>query len=328
MGDRRFGCRSASGAIAGILMTLALGCGPPTTTRPPASSVVVRLTTGVLGGSFYPLGQDLARDYAPLLPRIRVQVQGSPGSVQNVQALQRGTADLGLTYADVAYLAFIGKLAPNSPPFERLRGVAVLQLSPLHLVAAPGSGIETIRDLGGRRVAIGPLGSGTALTARILLNAHNLSSQRVHEEVLPFNEAATRLIAGHLDAAFVNAGYPAESVARMARAGARLVPVVGPTVEGIRREYPFFRRTLIPARTYVGQPASILTIGVETLLVCRTDLDSELVYRLTRAFFEVLPDLALRHDSLQLMDLEQAPATPIPLHDGAARYYRERELFR
>ena len=328
MGDRRFCDRRVSGAISGILIALALGCDSTPPAPVSTSPAVVRLTTGVLGGSFYPIGQNLARAYAPLLPDIRVQVRGSPGSVQNVETLQQGTADVGLTYADVAYLAFIGRLAPDAPPFERLRGIAVLQLSPLHLVAAPASGIQTIADLGGRRVAIGPVGSGTALTAQILLSAHDLPPPRVHTHMLPFNEAATRLIAGQLDAAFVNAGYPAESVARMTRAGARLVPVAGATTEEIRREYPFFRRTLIPARTYARQPASIHTIGVETLLVCREDLDNELVYRLTRAFFEALPELALLHDSLRSMDLEQAPATPIPLHDGAARYYRERELFR
>jgi uncharacterized protein len=70
------------------------------------------------------------------------------------------------------------------------------------------------------------------------------------------------------------------------------------------------------------------TVGVDSLLLCRADLSEDLVYRLTAAFFDVLPTLSTELESLQLMDVARASATPIPLHRGAARYYRERELTR
>jgi TRAP-type uncharacterized transport system substrate-binding protein len=70
------------------------------------------------------------------------------------------------------------------------------------------------------------------------------------------------------------------------------------------------------------------TVGIDTIIACRAGLDETLVYTLTKTFFDVLPELAVRLDALRRMDLARAPATPIPLHDGAARYYRERELFR
>ena len=73
---------------------------------------------------------------------------------------------------------------------------------------------------------------------------------------------------------------------------------------------------------------TVHTLGVHNVLVGHRDLDEDLVYKLTRRFFEVLPSLVAQQDSLRLVDLQQAPATPIPLHVGAARYYRERELAR
>jgi TRAP-type uncharacterized transport system substrate-binding protein len=73
---------------------------------------------------------------------------------------------------------------------------------------------------------------------------------------------------------------------------------------------------------------STRTIGVDSILVCRRELDEGLVYELTKFFFQALPTLSFSQDALRSMDLEQAPATPIPLHAGAARYYRERELMR
>jgi TRAP transporter TAXI family solute receptor len=150
----------------------------------------------------------------------------------------------------------------------------------------------------------------------------------VQVEQLQFNDAADRLVNGTLHAMFDTAIYPAASVTQATREGARLVPIAGPAIERLRHEYPFLRVTVIPRDTYPGGSQTIRTIGVDSLLVCRRDLDETLVYDLTRRFFEALPSLSSSQGALRFMDLDQAPATPIPLHDGAARFYRERELLR
>jgi hypothetical protein len=113
-----------------------------------------------------------------------------------------------------------------------------------------------------------------------------------------------------------------------AQTGAKLLAIEGPAIDRLRHDYPFLRLTAIPAATYPSHSAPIRTIGVDNLLLCRSDLDEELVYELTKNFFAALPELAAEQISLRQMDFAQAPATPIPLHEGAARYYRERELFR
>jgi len=290
----------------------------------PAPRRTVRLTTGSPGAGFHPLGDALGRAYRTAMPDINVAVLESPGSVRNVEAIQRGEADMGFAFADVAYVAFVGGLAET--PFSRLRGIAVLQLNPLHLVVrAP---IATVADLRGRRVGLGPPGSGTALTAGLVLQAFGIDPQSLHTELLPFNEASAQLGAGRLDAMFVNASYPSESVTSAAKAGARLLPIEGSAIDRLRHDYPFLRLTTIPAGTYPAHPGSVHTIAVDNLLICRSDLDEELVYELTKHFFGALPALAGEQASLRMMDFAQVPATPIPLHDGAARYYRERELFR
>jgi len=133
-------------------------------------------------------------------------------------------------------------------------------------------------------------------------------------------------LAGTLDALFVAGSDPLESVAITARTGSRVISIRGPVVEALRQQYPFLRRAVIPAGTYAGHPNTIETIGVDNVLICSVGLEEEVVYRLTKALFEVLPSLSVEHRSLRLIELEQTPATPIPLHDGAARYYREREI--
>jgi TRAP transporter TAXI family solute receptor len=96
----------------------------------------------------------------------------------------------------------------------------------------------------------------------------------------------------------------------------------------LRQAYPFFSRAVIPSGTYPGQGKAVRTIGVDSLLVCRADLSEALVHDLTQRLFEILPLLSSSQQSLGPIDLDRAPATPIPLHAGAARYYRERELSR
>ena len=316
------------GAICGLGVLLATsGCstGEGTAQTPP-SPRVLRLTTGSPGAGFHPLGEALARTYRNAFPQLTLQVIESPGSVRNVEAIQNGEADLGFAFADVAYVAFVGRL--NDQPFARLRGIAVLQLNPLHVVVRVQSPIRDVSGLRGKRVGVGPPGSGTALTAELMLHAFGIDPESVHAEYLQFNEASTQLIDGRLDAIFVNASYPSESVTMATRKGARLLAIEGAAVDRLRHDYPFLRLTAIPAGTYPGHPQPVHTIGVDNLLVCRSDLDEDLVYELTKSFFGGLPALASEQTSLRLMDFSQGPATPIPLHDGAARYYRERELFR
>ena len=309
-------------SAAGILVLAPAGCRQPAPVAP--VRFVVRLTTGTPGAGFYPLGEALAQGLRQARPSPDVQVDASTGSVANIEALQRGDADLGLSYADVAYMAFVGRLEGRPQAFEQLRGIAVLELTPVHLVVRANSGVRDAADLRGQRIGVGLPGSGSALTADIVLAALGIDASAVHLEPLRYVEAGNRVAAGTLDAMFVTGSDPMASVRASTGAGARLVPLTGAAIERLRHEYPFFRPTVIPGGTYPGHPDPIQTIGVDNLLVCRRSLDESLVHDLTARFFEILPSLSM----LTSMDVDQAPAAPIPLHDGAARYYRERELSR
>ena len=200
------------------------GCGIRPAGGASRRASTVPLTSGIPGATFHPLGERLAAGYRRVLPAITVNVQESPGSVRNVRALQGGSADLGFAFADVTYVAFVGSSAEDPRPFDQLRGLAVLQITPLHLLARPGLDVRWIRDLRGQRVGTGPPGSGTALTSDILMRGFGVAAEAISPEALPFNDAARRLVAGTLNAAFVSAGYPSESVQIATRAGASLMP--------------------------------------------------------------------------------------------------------
>jgi TRAP transporter TAXI family solute receptor len=295
---------------------------------PEPPRVRVRLATGTPGGNFYALGEALAREYRRALPSVDIDVRPSDGSASNLDAIERGDADIGLSHADVTYLAFAGRLNDHRAGFTRLRGIAMLQIAAVHVVVRANSGIRTVAQLRGRRISLGRPSWGTSSTAALVLNAFGLGLGDARVEPLRYDEAASRLASGELDALLVTGTYPLAAVTAAASAGARILPLDGEAIDRLRRDYPFFSRAAIPAGTYPGQPNAIHTIGVHTLLVCRADLDEALVHDLTERLFAILPLLPTPEAPLGRMDLAHAAATPIPLHEGAARYYRERELIR
>jgi TRAP transporter TAXI family solute receptor len=263
----------------------------------------------------------LARAFRSARPDLTVAFHEVTGSVGNLEAIQDGQADIGFAFADDAHVAFIGH--EGERPFDRLRGIAVLQLHPLHLVVSAQSQVGDIRELRGRRVSIGPPGG-----ENFVLRAFGLDESSVTTEHVSGSEAIARLRAGTLAGAFILGALPAQTVKAATVNGARVLPIEGPAVDRLRQAYPFWHLVAIPPHTYAAQPLPVHTIGVHSVLVCASELDEQLVYDLTREFFAALPILSTIDATLGRIDFSQAPATPIPLHDGAGRYYRERELSR
>jgi TRAP transporter TAXI family solute receptor len=303
-----------------VLSVLALTT-PADGFRPPQSlpgtpRATVRL---VLDTNF---GDALARQYERLLPNVRVEVVDAVGSVPTVAAIQRGDADLGFVFADVAYFGYVeaAQEAAN-PPFQ-VRGIASLEPVPFHLLVRAGVHANGPGDLGPYRVGIGTALSGQTLLARLLFDGYKLTRS------VPQKDRRQDLLAG-VDATFATSYYPAPTVTEAMKHGARLLPIDGAVAAQIRREYPFIRSVTIPGGTYPGQSDDVTTIGIGRLLIASRALDEDVAHDLTRVFIESLPTISSSiHTSFRLTNLEQASATPIPLHPGAARYYRERELTR
>ena len=308
-------------ALAGLLSVV--NCQPANTAAVQPSVTPLRLVTGPVGGGSLPLGEEIGAALSAGLSNIAIETVHSAGAVSNIRAIQRGEAQLALTFADVAYLAFSGHLGATDPRFDQVRGIAVLQVTPIALVVRPGLQVRGPQDLRGRRVGVGPAGSGTAVTASLILRAYGLDESELHIETIGFQEGVTKLLSGNLDAMFDNAIVRSDALKRAADGGAGFVPIEGPASDRLRREYPFLRVTVMAPELY---GTSVRTIGVDGILICRSDLDETLVYAITRQLFASLKSLG--RGALRSMDVKQAPATPVPLHPGAARYYRERELSR
>lgn len=322
----RFRIVVAAAAVLASTMQRSAGTDPAVAAQTPQE--VVRLLTALPGGGFRPLAEDLVAVYRRSLPGVSFETAPGLSAEASLESIQQGGADLSFAFADQAYIAFIGRPRSGITPDDRLRAIANLGVTPLQFVVRKGSSIESVRDLLGASVGVGSPGSGTELTVEMLLESYGLPPSAIRAEHLSLVDASRRIADGTLDAMFSDTIYPAAGIALATTAGARLIPLTGPPIDHLRRLYQFFKPARVPRTAYVGMQEDVVTIGVDSLLVCRRDLDEQLVYELTKTFFDALPTLSSARTALRFMDADQAAAAPIPLHDGAARYYRERELMR
>jgi uncharacterized protein len=255
------------------------------------------------------------------LPQFSMQAVPIGDAQKRLEALEKGSIDVASAVADVTYAAFYGRVPGRSTPLEKIRGIALMNRAVVHLLVGPT--VNPRNGFHGMRIVLGdPAGGNSALGER-LINSMGVATSTIRGEFAPYDVAADQLLKGDVDALVATVQPPHISIARALGGGARLLEIKGPEVDRLRVHYPLLRRTVLPRGTYPGQDVPLHTVGVDLLFVCRADLDAQLVYELTRALLEDIPKRIRRE-----VDPHRAPATVIPLHPGAARYYREREMQR
>ena len=242
-----------------------------------------RIGTGGTAGTYYPVGGMVANVISQP-GRIAATAQASAGSVANVNAIASGAAESGFSQADVATWAYTATgVWQGRPAVSGLRLIANLYPESVHIVARRGSGIKSVADLKGKRVALDEPGSGTLINARSILAAYGLKDADLRAEYIKPNQAGDKLKDGALDAFFFTGGAPAGAIAELASAGAgiELVPIDGPQADAIRKASGFFAPDVIPADTYKGLPA-VRTLAVGAQWVTSDKVDANLVYEIVK----------------------------------------------
>ncbi|MGH3683126.1 MAG: TAXI family TRAP transporter solute-binding subunit [Natronosporangium sp.] len=254
-----------------------------------------------------------------------VRVVGTDGSVDNLQQVAQGEAQVGFATVDTAQLAVLG----NSPfrQAQPIEALAWLYDEYLQAVVLPDSGIEDLADLAGRRVSIGEPRSGTDVAADRVLRAASVEpAERLQ---LGAGTAAQALVRREeVDAIFVAGGLPTPAVASVVAGLSpdnppRLLPLSHVVPELQRQFGESYQARSIPPGTYPGVDATVETVGVANVLVVRQDLPEEVARRLTALLFEAKDQLVAAHPEARRLDHRSALATfPIELHPGAERYYQ------
>ncbi|WP_327164554.1 TAXI family TRAP transporter solute-binding subunit [Streptomyces zaomyceticus] len=292
----------------------------------PAPSGSVTFSTGVPSGVYQRYGKLLKQALAQDLPEVSITLTDSEGSQQNLARVASGKADFTIATAD----AVAQYQRERRPGFERLRGCARLYDDYVQLVVRKGSAIQKVQDLRGLKVGVGQDGSGVRLIADRVLAAAGLAPVRDIQPVSMGIDTMPRLLErGELDAFFWSGGLPTQAVQELSeRFPVRLLPLDTALVDRLHdvgRSTRHYRSALIPADAYAkaqdGRP--IETLAVANLLVTTAEADDDLVEGFTRTVIRSRDRIGSQVHPAQLVDLRTAVYTePLPLHDGASRYYR------
>lgn len=289
--------------------------------------VFISIGTGTTGGSYYPIGGAMAKIWSDKIPNMRATVQSTGGTIQNIQLMADKQTEAGFT--DTKYvLAYQGKGPFAGKPQTWIRGLVPLYPEPTNIVVAKNSGIKSLKDLKGKRISIGAVGSGTEATSRELFGVLGIN---VEKDIKPFmlgtGETASALKDKNIDAAILVGSIGMSSVVEIASLNlVDFLDVDDATFKTIFAVNNTWIQFTIPANTYQNQPRPVKTYASFNILSVREDLSADLAYNMTKTLFENKADLVAVRPTMENMTLENVSKIAIPLHPGAIRYYREKGL--
>jgi TRAP transporter TAXI family solute receptor len=256
---------------------------------------------------------------------MNASAQSTGATVANINMLKDGSVDVAIVQNDITYYAANGTEMFKDKKVENLRGLATLYPETCQFVTLDKTGIKSINDLKGKRVAVGAAGSGAEANARQILEAYGITYDDISAQYLSFGEAASALKDGNVDAAFLTAGYPTAAVQDIsAQNKIQLLPIDADKADALIAKYPFYTKTTIPAGTYAGFDIAVPTISVMAMLVATDKVDDALGYDLTKSLFSNLDKLQAAHAVGKLITKEGAQkGMPIKMNAGAEKYFKE-----
>jgi len=290
----------------------------------------ISIGTGGTGGVYYPLGGGLAALISKYVPGVEATAEVTAGSIANLQLIDSGKSEIGFTMADAAWDAangldkFSGKRVP-------LRTIAVFYPNRMHVVTIEGTGINSMKDLKGKRVSTGAPVSGTEVTALRLIEAAGIDPKDMTRERLSVAESVAALKDRKIDAFFWVGGVPTPSITDLATTPGIKVKLInhGEAADNLRKKYgPIYIQNQILANAYPGETQTTTNIDVWNLLVVPETADEKLVYEVVKTLFEKKDELVRVHKDAAFLDLanQASGASPIAFHPGAVRYFKEKGI--
>ena len=296
-----------------------------------AQQKFVTIGTGGVTGVYYAAGGAICRlvnkDRAK--HGIRCSVESTGGSVFNVNTIKAGELDLGFAQSDVQYNAVKGlSQFKDGGAVADLRAVFAVHPEPFTVVARKEANIGKFEDFKGKRFNVGNPGSGTRASMEELLAAMGwkLSDFSLASE-LKADEHGPAVCDGKIDGFFYGVGHPSANIQDPTTScGAKLVPLTGPVVDKLVADKPYYAKVSIPAGLYPNNPQATPTYGVLATVVASVKTPADTIYAVTKAVFDNFDEFKKLHPALAHLKPEDMVKNGLsaPLHDGAARYYKEK----
>ncbi len=319
--------KKTMGVLLFLFLALLWGCGDKDnmssdTEHKALDTKFVTIATGGASGPYNIIGSTLAEVYSSSL-HTNSKTQTTGGSIENLNLLAQNKVEMAFVMSDALNDAVNGEGSFTSK-IENVTQVASLYSNFVQIITSQKSGIKTIEDLRGKRVAVGDQNSGVEKNARDLLKAFNITYEDMEVDYLSYAAAADALQNGRIDAAFLTSGLPNASVLQLAKTfDLALVSIPVEKAEEISQEKSYFIQADIPAGTY-GNAEAIPSIAIKNALVVSKDLSENDVYELTKTFLENLDKLQIAHQAAKGIIIEDINKDMVaPIHPGAKKYYDE-----
>lgn len=320
--------------IASKLAITAVSCFALALTAVPqdvqAEQTFVTIGTGGVTGVYYPTGGAICRlvnkgrkDHG-----IRCSVESTGGSVYNLNAIAAGELDMGVAQSDWQYHAYNGTSKFEEAGANKdLRAVFSVHPEPYTVVARADAGIKNFTDLKDKRVNVGNPGSGQRATTDVVLAQMGWTVEdfKLASELKAAEQSAA-LCDNKVDAIIYTVGHPNGSIQEATTAcDAVLVNVDGAPIEKLIADNSYYRKAVIPGGMYRGNDADAVTFGVGATFVSSAKVPEEVIYQVVKAVFENFDDFKKLHPAFANLKKEEMVKDGLsaPLHDGAAKYYKE-----
>lgn len=286
---------------------------------------VISIGTADMGGAYYPIGAAVAQVINDDIPYLEAKVEVTGGALENPKLIYEKQCEIGITNANLAYFALEGE--------EMYQGNKMDNLSQLFSGMSPGvfqvvtkenSPINSIADLKGKRVAVGPQGGTGLAVIPPIFEVYGLTMDDIIPSYISYQDGCDGLVSGNVDASIVMSAMPATAISNVAvNHKLKVIGIDDAALTKLLNEYSYFVEKDILADTY-NTGSDEKTVAIPNMMLVTKELDEQTVYDITKAIFENLDVIHSAHPTGKAIQLENAPKEVIPLHPGAVKYYKEK----
>ncbi|TFG81964.1 MAG: TAXI family TRAP transporter solute-binding subunit [Spirochaetales bacterium] len=313
------------------LVMVALSCAPKAEGTAEAAPTTIRhitMGTAGVGGTNYPTGIAMSALWNANIPGIKAVAIATNGSPHNIDLLRTNDADVAQCRSLEAYRAFNG-ISPYPEKMPWLRSLTGGLFSDVfQVVATKASGIKSIADFRGKRIAVGPVGSGGEVDARETLAAYGLTYNDVKASFVEFAQGIEMIDDGLVDGGIIGVALGAAGMQELMLGGKVIIlPITDDALKALKKVNEFYIRRNIPADIYPNQNYTVATVGTPPdVVIVREEMDADLVYKMTKTLYSNLP--AIHAVSALLTQFTKDLVLPedqmlIPYHEGAKKYFKE-----
>jgi TRAP transporter TAXI family solute receptor len=287
---------------------------------------VISIGTADMGGAYYPIGAAVAQVINDNIPYLEAKVEVTGGALENPKLIYEGQSEIGITNANLAYFALNGEEMYEDKMDNLTQLFSGMSPGVFQIVVKEGSPINSIADLKGKRVAVGPQGGTGLAVIPPILEAYGLTMNDIVPSYISYQDGCDGLVSGNVDASIVMSAMPATAISNVTvNHKLKVIGIDDAIRTKLMRDYSYFVEQDIPKETY-DTDSDEKTVAIPNMMLITNELDEQTVYDITKAIFENLEVIHNAHPTGKAIQLENAPKEVIPLHPGAARYYEEKGL--